>query len=697
MFNQQRTQQVPAVKAIANWQQVSVKIGSWAFPLILILGICLRIWVTVDWNGYQPDSVARLVGDETGYNNMARELLQGYGFTWPGRVPFYPIWLASLYLLTNGSYIGVTYLQIVPGLMVIAFTYWLGCTIFNRWTGLLAAFLASVSYVLIHQGLHLLSEVLYTPVILLVTWVLFSVYRHPDKKRFALLGGLIGVSNLIRPSMLMFPFFLTFLLLFVFPWRKALTYGPIMITVSLLVITPWIVHNYEKYDAIFALQTSNAILWQGSPEYYHLIHDEEYTYIQIWSEVLYGPGWQEHDPNSVSGDKYWTDRAIASIKSEPLTYLKFAVEKSVTFWVGDPNADWGDTRIYNYQALRQIGFLPQDAVQVMIARLIPIVAAIAFILLRSRWKQLWPLMAFLAYFTLLHAATHAEVRLSESLQPLLLIAIAGAIESFWKKKQEMTSMVNSPHLTIYLRDLLRELVARDMKLRYKGSLLGIAWSLLNPLAQLLVFGFIFRFVLPLNIPNYTAFLFSGLLVWSWFQSSLFSATTTIVDGRSLIKRPGFPAAILPVVTVMSNLVHFLLALPVLLLFLVITGVPLHGTILLLPFVILIQGLFILSLAYFLATFHVTFRDTQHLVGVVLLLFFYLTPIFYDASIVPEKYQLIYRLNPILHIMDAYRAILIRGELPATVPMLLLTAVSTILLLLGYRTFINASYAFVEEL
>ncbi len=251
--------------------------------------------------------------------------------------------------------------------------------------------------------------------------------------------------------------------------------------------------------------------------------------------------------------------------------------------------------------------------------------------------------------------------------------------------------------TIYLRDLLRELVARDMKLRYKGSVMGIAWSLLNPLAQLVVFGFVFRFVLPLNIPDYTAFLFSGLLVWSWFQTSLFASTTAIVDGRSLIKRPGFPAAILPVVTVMSNLIHFLLALPVLLLFLLLTHVQIHSTILLLPVIIVLQFILTLSLSYFLATFHVTFRDTQHLIGVILLLFFYLTPIFYDASIVPERFLVYYKLNPMFHIIDAYRAILIRGELPALLPMVGLTAVSLILLLIGYRTFLNAGYTFVEEL
>jgi len=110
-----------------------------------------------------------------------------------------------------------------------------------------------------------------------------------------------------------------------------------------------------------------------------------------------------------------------------------------------------------------------------------------------------------------------------------------------------------------IRDLLFTLVARDMKLRYKRSILGIAWSLLTPLAQLVVYYFVFTVLLPLSVPNYVSFLFSGVLVWSWFQMSLFQATSAIVDNRELIKRTGFPAAILPMVTVTTQLIHFLVA------------------------------------------------------------------------------------------------------------------------------------------
>ena len=250
---------------------------------------------------------------------------------------------------------------------------------------------------------------------------------------------------------------------------------------------------------------------------------------------------------------------------------------------------------------------------------------------------------------------------------------------------------------IYLIDLLRELIGRDMKLRYKRSLLGIAWSLVNPLAQLLVFSLVFSLVLPLNIPNYPSFLFTGLLAWNWFQTSLHAATGAIVDNRELIRRPGFSAMILPVVTVATNFIHFLLALPILLIFLWINGIPLKTTGLVLPAIFAVQFLFTLSLAYIVATLHVTFRDTQYLLGIVLLLGFYLSPVFYDASAIPERFQMVYRLNPMVVLIDAYRQILLQGRLPAAPELLALSLFSAGLLWASYRTFVSASARFAEEL
>jgi lipopolysaccharide transport system permease protein len=249
----------------------------------------------------------------------------------------------------------------------------------------------------------------------------------------------------------------------------------------------------------------------------------------------------------------------------------------------------------------------------------------------------------------------------------------------------------------YLYDLLATLVNRDMKLRYKRSVLGIAWSLLNPLAQLLVFGFIFHFILPMSIPNYTVFLFIGILAWNWFQSALNQATGAIVENGELIRYPGFPVMVLPIVSVTSHLIHFLIALPILILFMILSGVAFSGALLALPLVITLQFFLSLSLAYLVATLHVTFRDTQYLLGIALMLGFFLTPIFYSMDEIPEQLTSLYQLNPMLHLINAYRSIFLTGTFPEARPLLILGAVCLGLLWIGYRAFSRASNHFVEEI
>lgn len=250
---------------------------------------------------------------------------------------------------------------------------------------------------------------------------------------------------------------------------------------------------------------------------------------------------------------------------------------------------------------------------------------------------------------------------------------------------------------IHVRDLLRELIARDLKLRYRRSILGVAWTLLNPLAELLVLLFIFGSVLPLNIPNYAAFLFTGLLVYGWFQSSLNFATTAIVGNRDLIKRPGVPSAILPIVTVASHLVHFLLALPVLFFLLVFSGVGITSAVAALPILIAIEFALILSLAYPVAAIHVWFRDLQYLLRIGLQLLFYLTPVFYESSAIPERFQALYRLNPMVTVVEGYRAVLIHGRLPAPGSLLSVAIASIALLLFGLLMFRRTSHRFADEL
>lgn len=247
------------------------------------------------------------------------------------------------------------------------------------------------------------------------------------------------------------------------------------------------------------------------------------------------------------------------------------------------------------------------------------------------------------------------------------------------------------------RDLLVELVYRDIKLRYRRSVLGILWSLISPLLQLIVLGLVFRFILPLDIENFTLFLFIGLLSWIWFQSSIMSGTASIVDNRDLIRRPYFPIGILPTVPIASNLIHFLLSLPVVFLILALTGNRIPATVALLPLIIVVQFLFTWSLANYLAVLEVSFRDTEHLVSVLLLLWFYLSPVFYNSEIIPEQYQPLFALNPMVHIISGYRDVLMYGQIPPLLPLLTIAVLSLPMIFSG-RRFLQINYnRFVEEL
>src|SRR4051812_2897538 len=253
------------------------------------------------------------------------------------------------------------------------------------------------------------------------------------------------------------------------------------------------------------------------------------------------------------------------------------------------------------------------------------------------------------------------------------------------------------HRLIHLRDLIVALVGRNLKAQYKNSVLGVAWSLLNPLLQLLVFTFLFRKVISLDIPNYGTFAFAGLLCWSWFQLSLLQATGSVTSHRELVRRPGFPAAILPIITIATNLMNLLLALPLLVLFVILGGGHITTHLIELPVVMTVQFVLMLSLAYLLATANVAFRDMEHIANFVLQLLFWLTPVFYLASRVPGQYRAIYALNPMLHIIDAYRAVLLGGKSPNYAALSLVAVCAAVLLACSYKLFSHRCDRFVEEL
>jgi lipopolysaccharide transport system permease protein len=250
---------------------------------------------------------------------------------------------------------------------------------------------------------------------------------------------------------------------------------------------------------------------------------------------------------------------------------------------------------------------------------------------------------------------------------------------------------------LYLRDLVYELVMRDVKLRYKRSVLGVGWSLLAALAQLSILQLVFSRVVPLNIPHYTTFLFAGLLPWTWFQSSLLLATGATLDNRELVRLVRFPVWILPIITVTSQFIHLLLALPLLLTFAWFDQTPLSSSIVALPLVFAVQFLLTLSIAYFVAPLQALFHDTEHLLGILLTLCFYLTPVFYNLDAMSSRIQQLFALNPFTHLLRAYRTILLQGAWPSPTPLLILAILSIGLLTCGYRFYLLLHYRFAQEL
>ena len=253
---------------------------------------------------------------------------------------------------------------------------------------------------------------------------------------------------------------------------------------------------------------------------------------------------------------------------------------------------------------------------------------------------------------------------------------------------------------IYYWDLLFELVGRDLKILYKRSLLGVAWTLMSPLLQLLVFSVVFQQILKTGdgIAHYLSYAFSGLLIWNWTQSALFQATGLITGNRPLIRQPNFPVLMLPIVTVTTGMIHFLLALPALTVIMTIDRVSISPTILMLPILLGLQFALTLSFAYPLAALNVTFRDTQHTLGVILQLMFYLLPVFYslDDRLIPAFIRPVYEYNPFVILIEAYRSILLKSAMPSASGLMVLGIIILTLLPVGYRIFRRQSERFVEE-
>ncbi|MBM3770249.1 MAG: ABC transporter permease [Acidimicrobiia bacterium] len=251
------------------------------------------------------------------------------------------------------------------------------------------------------------------------------------------------------------------------------------------------------------------------------------------------------------------------------------------------------------------------------------------------------------------------------------------------------------------RGLIQSLVARELKARYRGSVLGFFWSFINPLLLLAIYSFIFTTIMPNRVEGvqpYALFMLCGILPWTWFNAALTEAAGSLIAGGNLIKKVLFPAEVLPIVTVLANMVHFALALPIVVIFLVIYQHPpdIPGLVWF-PVAVLVQLVFTTGLALALAALTVHFRDIRDILANVLMLWFFATPIIYPWSQQEvAAYRRFFDFNPFTHLAVTYQEVLFfPGPVGHWRWLLALGVASIAVFLAGYWLFDRLRDSFAE--
>lgn len=248
------------------------------------------------------------------------------------------------------------------------------------------------------------------------------------------------------------------------------------------------------------------------------------------------------------------------------------------------------------------------------------------------------------------------------------------------------------------REMIISLVKRDLKSKYKGSVLGFMWMFLNPLLQLCVYTVVFSGIMRMGIDKYYLFLFVALVPWIFFSTCLSGGTTVVFGQQDMVKKIYFPREVLPIAFTTSQFVNMLLS------FIVIFAVVFFNKIKIEPWawlclivVMLVEYILSLGITFLAAGLTVYFRDLQHILSIVSMAWMYLTPVLYSADMVPEQYQPLFNLNPMTPVTIAYRDILYYGRVPEMDTLINATVLGVIVLVVGKIAFSRLQRGFAEEL
>ncbi len=253
------------------------------------------------------------------------------------------------------------------------------------------------------------------------------------------------------------------------------------------------------------------------------------------------------------------------------------------------------------------------------------------------------------------------------------------------------------------RELIYSLTKKELKVKYRGSVLGFLWSLLNPILVMLVYSFVFAIIMRLGVEDYAIFLISALLGHNFLANSVSLGTSSIVANGNLVNKIYFPREILPLSIVFANLANFLFELVALFIVLAILGYRFYMFLYILPFIIFIQFFLVAGSTLLASALNVFFRDLQHLISIILMVWFFATPIIYPLEMVPEAFRRILYFNPMTVFAMMYRNIFYHVKFPEgfAIPpihfIIYAVGVSFLVFLIGYFVFKKLEPRFAEEI
>lgn len=247
------------------------------------------------------------------------------------------------------------------------------------------------------------------------------------------------------------------------------------------------------------------------------------------------------------------------------------------------------------------------------------------------------------------------------------------------------------------RELLKTNVKKEIRGKYKNSFLGVLWSFLNPLLQIVVYAIVFQMILKNPQEDYAIFICCGLIPWTFFSSAITRSAFTMVENGNILKKVYFPREILPISIVTSEAVNFLISTIIIIAFVIFGGLGISKYVVFYPLILLAQYLLLIANSFIISSISVYIRDLQHLIGVALQLLFYATPIVYSADTIPSNFQWVLNINPMTYIINAYRDIFYNQQMIELSPLIILIVVSIILCVIGYLIFNKLQKGFAEQL